>query len=53
MDKKRQVYLDLIAKNLSVCSSKTVEEVVGSFCEEERKYILEKLKELKAIVLIK
>lgn len=43
---ERKPYLDLIAKNISVCSSRTIEEVIESFSKEEANYIKEKLADI-------
>ena len=43
---ERKPYLDLIAKNISVCSSRTIEEVIGSLSKEEANYIKEKLDDI-------
>jgi hypothetical protein len=41
--------LDQIAKNLLVCSEKTIEDVLRFMDEEDRNYIVEKMKILKEI----
>lgn len=38
--------LDLIAKNLLVCSDRTVKEVLESLCDIERSYVESKMADL-------
>ena len=47
MNKKRIKQLDTICKNLLVCSQRTVDEVLRYLEEEEKKYVVENMEEMK------
>ena len=47
MDKKRIKQLDIICKNLLVCSQKTVDEVIRYLEEDERMYVIKVMEDLK------
>jgi predicted lactoylglutathione lyase len=47
MKKERRKYLDLISKNLSVCSNKTIDEVLNSLKSDERNYVSELIEKIR------
>ena len=47
MDKKRIKQLDTICRNLLVCSQRTIDEVLRYLEEDEKKYVINGMEELK------
>jgi len=47
MKKERRKYLDLISRNLSVCSRKTIDEVLNSLESDERNYVSELIEKIR------
>jgi len=47
LSKERKKFLDVLGRNLLVCSKKTLEAVINSLSEEEKKELLKILKKLK------
>ena len=45
LTKEQTARLDIIAKNLLVCSGRTVKEVLGNLCDIERSYVEDKMAE--------
>ena len=47
MNEKRKKYLDIISKNLLVCSNKTVNEVLDSLISEEKSYVVSRMNDFR------